>query len=137
MEQPLPQFLNIEPKVAGPFTFKQLLFIAGIGIIILILFTLMPIGTFIILAIPLAGLALFLAFGRIKGFPAPTVLARSFSFLFTNKVYVWRKKGGETITELPHTIKRAEEPKTKVEPSLKIAGNSKLKKLGNLIQIRR
>lgn len=133
MEQPLPQFLDLQPKVAGPFTFKQLIFIAGIGVIILILFTQLKLGTFLLLALPLAGLAVFLAFGKIRGFPAPTVLARSFAFLFMGKVYVWHKKGAQA--ELPN-IKKAEiKQELKPTASLQLDKNSKLKGLKKLIEI--
>ncbi|MDD5621084.1 MAG: hypothetical protein PHS27_00580 [Candidatus Pacebacteria bacterium] len=133
MEQPLPQFLDLQPKVAGPFTFKQLIFVAGIGVIILILFTMMPMGTFLLVAIPLAGLALFLAFGKIRGFPAPTVLARSFGFLFAGKVYVWKKKGAQA--ELP-VVKKAEKVEVlRPQASMKLDKNSKLEDLKKIIEI--
>lgn len=133
MEQPLPQFLDLQPKVAGPFTFKQLIFIAGIGVIILILFTMIPMGTFLLVAIPLAGLAIFLAFGKIRGFPAPTVLARSFGFLFAGKVYVWHKKGAQT--DLPITKKAEGVEKFKPKTSMKVGGGSKLEDLKKIIEI--
>ncbi len=137
MEQPLPQFLDLQPKVAGPFTFKQILFIAGIGLIVLILFTQLPMGTFLIIALPLAGLALFLAFGKIRGFSAPTILARSFGFLFGSKIFIWRKTGEPS----PEFIQKAVAPEKKLvdrpEASLKLAPKSKLKNLSNLVELRK
>lgn len=134
MEQPLPQFLDLQPKVAGPFTFKQLLFIAGIGVIILILFTVMPMGKFLLFAIPLAGLAVFLAFGKIRGFSAPTVLARSLGFLFAGKVYVWHKKGSQA--DLPIT-KKLDDPAEVLKPnaSMKLNSGSKIDSLKKIIEI--
>jgi hypothetical protein len=93
----------------------------------------MPFGKFLMFAIPLGGLALFLAFGKIKGFPAPTVLARSLSFVFTGKVYVWHQKGEQAA--LP-TIKKAtpaQEIQSKVP--LTLYSGSKLGKLKKIIEI--
>lgn len=133
MEQPLPQFLDLEPKIAGPFTFKQLIFIAGIGVIILILFTAMPFSKFLLVAIPLAGLAIFLAFGKIRGFPAPIVLARSLGFLFAGKIYVWKKKGIQA--DLPIAKREVKDKIIKPQASIKIGSNSKLENLKKLIEI--
>jgi hypothetical protein len=133
MEQPLPQFLDLQPKVAGPFTFKQLIFIAGIGVIILILFTTVPLGKFLLFAIPLAGIAIFLAFGKIRGFPAPTVLARSFSFLLTGKVYMWRKKGEQAA--LPSIKKASPSQEIQSKVPLKLHSGSKLRDLKKIIEI--
>lgn len=136
MEYSTPQFLELKPKVAGPLNFRQLVFVGGIGIIILILFTIMPFGKFLLVAIPLAGIALFLAFGKLKGFPAPTILSRSFSFLFKNKMYVWSKKE-LPAPSLPNYSKKEAEKIIKPAATLKIAEGSRLKKLVNAIEIHR
>jgi len=138
MEQQVPQFLNVQPKVAGPFNFKQLLFIAGFGLIILIFFTTLSLPVFITVAIPLAGIALFLAFGKIKGFPAPTVLARSFGFLFASKIYVWKKKEGQGI--IPSFEKKEAVVAKKIErpqAQLKTGQGSSLKGLNNMLELRK
>lgn len=134
MEHPLPQFLDIKPKIAGPLTLHQLIYVGGIGIIILILFSVLPFGKFIMAAIPLAIISFFLAFGKIRGFPAPTVLARSFSFIFTGKIYLWQQKTGES-PKLAKAKKKEGGKQKRPETSLKIAEGSRLKKLGNIIEI--
>ena len=132
MEYSLPQFINIKPKIAGPLTLRQLLYIGTTGIILAILFFTMPLGRFAMVAIFLGGLSVFLAFGKIKGFPAPTVIVRSLKFAFTSKIYIWQKK------EVPPMVlprQKKIEKKQEIPTSPKIAGKSRLKKLANLIEI--
>ncbi len=136
MEYSTPQFLELKPKVAGPLTFRQLIYIGGIGVVLLILFTVMPLGKFLLIAIPSSGIALFLAFGKIRGFPAPTLLARSFIFLFQGKIYVWQKKE-MPMPSLPSSKKISKEDDIKPQPTLKIAEGSRLKRLTNIIEIHR
>lgn len=136
MQYSTPQFLELKTKIAGPFNFRQLMFIGGIGVIILILFTIMPFGKFLLIAIPLAGIALFLAFGKLKGFPAPIILARAFSFLFKKKMYVWSKIE-LPAANLPNYSKKETEKIIKPAATLKIAEGSRLKKLIKAIEIHR
>jgi hypothetical protein len=136
MEYSLPQFLEIKPKVAGPLTFRQLIYIGSAGIFLAIAFTMLPLWKFFLVAVFVGGIAVFLAFGKIKGFPAPTILARAFSFLFVNKIYIWQKK------EIPPTVLPSKEKKKKEEEkvpgaTLRIAEGSRLKKLVNIIEIHR
>jgi hypothetical protein len=137
MEYPLPQFLEIKPKIAGPFTFHQLIWIGGPALIILILIASgVSLGKLILISIPLMGFAVYFAFGKIKGFPVPTILARAFSYIFKTKIYVWRQRVGA-----PPTLPKKKIEKKKKEPtsevSLKIAQGSRLKKLVNIIEIHR
>jgi hypothetical protein len=132
MEYSLPQFLEIKPKIAGPLTLRQLIYIASTGIILSILFFTMPLGRFALIAIFMVGIAVFLAFGKIRGFPAPTVIVRSLKFAFSSKIYLWQKK------EMPpQVLPREKKPKEKeaMPPTPTIAGKSRLKKLANLIEI--
>ncbi len=136
MEYSTPQFLELKPKVAGPLNFRQVVYIGGIGAIVLVLFTLMPLGKFLIVAIPASGIALFFAFGKIKGFSAPNFLARAFTFLFRGKMYVWQKKE-MPAPHLPSSKKAIERNDIRPQATLNVAGGSRLKKLTNIIEIHR
>jgi len=77
MEYPLPQFLQIKPKVAGPLNFRQLAYIvAGALVATIFYFTLHSVIQFLLVGIPIMIVALVFAFGKIKGFPLPTILKK-------------------------------------------------------------
>ena len=134
MEYPLPQFLQIKPKVAGPLNLRQLLYVVAGAVISVIFYFTMPLMKFILLAIPIMGVSLAFAFGKIKGFPIPTILKRSFLFTFAGKQYIWRKVESAAPI-LPTARKKIVAKKDSNASELKLAEKSKLKKIANLIEI--
>ncbi len=134
MEYPLPQFLQIKPKVAGPFRLRELLYIVGGATISVFFYFTRPLFTFIIIAIPIMGIAFILAFGKRKGFPIPTILARSLFFVFKPKRYIWHKTE-QVAASLPQAKKQEEKEEEKSPSNLKISEKSKLKEVAKLIEI--
>lgn len=135
MQYPLPQFLSIKPKVAGPFDFRQLAYIVGGALISAVFyFTISSVINFLIVSIPIMFISLILAFGKIKGFPIPTVIMRSFFFVFASKRYIWKKVERPAII-MPHTKKREKKEIVDATANLKITQKSRLKDIGKLIEI--
>jgi len=134
MQYPLPQFLTIKPKIAGPFNFRQLAYIVGGALISVIFYFTTSMMKFVLISIPIMITALVFAFAKVKGFPLPTILIRSFSFLFKSKIYLWHKKE-QPMYSLPKKPKKKEEQKPDIAPTPKIAGESRLKRVSNLIEI--
>ena len=134
MEYPLPQFLHIKPKVAGPLDFRQLIYIVSGAIVSVIFYFTMPLMRFLLFAIPIMGVSLAFAFGKIKGFPIPTILKRSFLFTFAGKKYIWHKVESPSPI-LPMATKKSAPKKEIPDSTLKITEKSKLKKIANLIEI--
>jgi PrgI family protein len=88
----VPQFIEIEDKIFGPFTWKQFVYLAGgVGLGTVLFFTL-PIFFFIILGLPLGGLAVMLAFYPINNRPFSFFLEAMVRFYRNHRVYYWRKK---------------------------------------------
>ncbi|MBU3964187.1 PrgI family protein [Patescibacteria group bacterium] len=135
MEYPLPQFLSIKPKVAGPFNLAQLLWIVGGALVSIIFYFTAPLMTFVLIGIPIMIVAFILAFGKRKGFPIPTIIVRSFSFIFASKRYLWKKIDTPAIMLPKATKAKPVEPKDDKAISLKISGQSRLKEIGRLIEI--
>jgi len=76
-----------------------------------------------------------LAFGKIGGRSLPAVLANSLKFLVSPKLYIWGKK--EAKMEISYKKEEIRVPEEKVEElPLKIAENSRLKKLRTEIEIK-
>jgi hypothetical protein len=87
----VPQYIDVEDKVAGPFTAKQLLWMFGCGAMLLVLWNTLDKVTFIISAIPIILLFAALAFYRPYNQPLIKFIYFAVMFLFRPKVYVWRR----------------------------------------------
>jgi hypothetical protein len=88
----VPQYIDVEDKVAGPFTAKQLGWMFGMGATLLIFWSLFDTQTFWMLAIPTAMAFVALAFYRPHGRPLIAFIGSGIYFLFRPKVYVWRRE---------------------------------------------
>ena len=133
MPYTVPQFIEREPKIVGPFTFKQFAFIAAaIGLSVFFYFAL-PFFLFLVAAILLGGGALAMVFLKVAGFPLPVVIKNFFIFLTRSRIYLWKKKA------LPPKIVKKREPVKeagKEESALKPAGRGKLGGLSTFLETR-
>lgn len=92
MQFRVPQFLDIEDKVFGPFTFKQFGYLLGAGAFAYIFWKLVP---SVIISFPLiiifSGTFLALAFVKINNRPFADVMESAYKFIIGDKVMVWHK----------------------------------------------
>jgi len=88
----VPQFIETETKVVGPFTFKQFIYIglAG-GIVILLRYVFSSMTWWLLSSLPIVLLALALAFYKIDGIPFPKYILMAFSFMGGPKRYVFKE----------------------------------------------
>jgi hypothetical protein len=91
MQFNIPQFIDVEDRIVGPLTFKQLLYLGSAGVIIFFIWYFFKLWVFIIVGIPLGTVAIALAFLRINGRPFITFLSTFFNYLRKPKIYVWKK----------------------------------------------
>lgn len=95
----VPQFIETETKIIGPFTLKQFLFLAAGGVILFVVQNFAsPIITLIV-GIPVLGIAAALAFYRIDGVPLPQYILLALSFLTGTKRYQFRKDDKPILPE--------------------------------------
>ncbi|NTW14746.1 MAG: PrgI family protein [Candidatus Moranbacteria bacterium] len=87
----VPQFIDVEDKVAGPLTAKQLFWMIGMFAIILVIATVFPGPVTYIIAVPVVILFVLLAFYRPGGFPLISYVTHGFFFLFRPKLLVWSR----------------------------------------------
>jgi hypothetical protein len=137
MEFTVPQFVEREPKLIGPFTFKQFIFvgIAGGACFFLYFFigkTNMPL--FILIAILLFGGALTLAFVRIKGYTLPILFKNFLTYTITPKIFLWYRK---FVPPKMSKIKRFEKVEVEGGSELKIVKESSLQKLSTQVETRK
>lgn len=102
MQFKVPQFLDIEDKIFGPFTFRQFAYLAGgAGLCFVIYRT----TSLIVGIIPIAIVATFslaLTFYKVNNKPFIDVLESAFKYAFHDKLYIWKrrlKKPGEREAE--------------------------------------
>ena len=104
----VPQFIDVEDKIAGPFTAKQLLWMFGMGAALLILWSVLEKAAFFVAAVPTVLLFLALAFYRPYKQPLIKFILHGFLFVFRPKLYVWKR-----IYEKPIKARHKEEEKPK------------------------
>lgn len=92
MQFKVPQFLDIEDKIFGPFTFRQFVYLAGGAGLCFILFRLLGLYIGGIPIIIVAGFSLALAFYRPNNKPFIFMLEASMKYLMQNKLYIWQKQ---------------------------------------------
>ena len=74
MQFKVPQFIDIEDKVVGPFTFRQFVYLAGGAALVYISFRFLPLMLGFIFAVAFGGLALALTFYKYNDKPFIHVL---------------------------------------------------------------
>lgn len=88
----VPQFIEIEDKIFGPFTWKQFVYLCGGVGVAVVLFITAPFVIFILLGIPIVGLAALLAFYPINNRPFSVFLEAIFNFYTKPTSYRWHKE---------------------------------------------
>lgn len=119
----VPQFIEIEDKIFGPLTFKQFIYVAGGVGLSAILFLFLPRFLAIIIALPIILFSVALAFYKINGKPFVNVVEAFVKYMFTNKLYLWKKEDKVPVA------KRAVEDKPLEQVYVPKLSQSKLKDL--------
>ena len=96
MQFKVPQFLEIEDKIFGPFTFRQFVYLAGGAGLCFILFRLLGFLWGAIPIIIVAGFAGALTFYRPNNKPFIYMIEAGFKYFTQDKLYIWKKEGGES-----------------------------------------
>jgi hypothetical protein len=88
----VPQFIDIEDKVIGPFTIKQFVYLAGGAGMSFIIYTYIPVYIALLLIAGVIGLSLALAFYRINNKPFIYMLEAAFLYYTKQNLYIWKKQ---------------------------------------------
>lgn len=137
MEFSIPQFIEREPKIIGPFTFHQLIFVATAGGACVFLYFLigkknMPL--FILIAFFLMGCSLIFAFLKVKGYVLPVLVKNFFVYMMAPKIFLWYRK---IVLPKVSKIKKFEKAEVTEETPLKIAKESSLQKLSTQVETKK
>lgn len=87
----VPQFIDVEDHIFGPFTFKQFVYMAGGVGICFVLLRILPRFLAIIAIIPTASFALALAFYKINNKPFVQMVESFFKYVASPRLYLWKR----------------------------------------------
>lgn len=87
----VPQFINIEDKLLGPFSIKQFVYIVGGIGMIYIVWNFLPIYFSIPIIAPVAGFAVALAFYKPNGKPFIFMVQAAIAYVLSNRMYLWKR----------------------------------------------
>ena len=97
----LPQFIETETKLVGPFTLKQFIWIAAGGAIIYISYLLLGLSIwFFIIAILGGGICISLAFAKIDDTPLLSYIIYAINFTISPRRYLFKKNSDKI--DLPY-----------------------------------
>lgn len=113
MRAAIPQFIDVEDKVVGPFTIKQFLWLLLGGGLAMVEFSIFTLAVFIILAVPTIGFSAALAFAKVNGKPFYVYLASLGGFYSRPQERIWKrvvevKKPGSASLAIHKKVNRAE-----------------------------
>lgn len=100
MEYQVPQFIEVEDKIFGPFTLKQFIYLAGGAGLCAIILLYLPLVFAVILALPVAGFAAALAFYKINGKDFVQILESGFNYYIGRRLYLWRREPQKEAPEV-------------------------------------
>ncbi len=104
----VPQFIDIEDKIFGPFTFKQFAYMAGGAGIAYVLYRTLPFYLAVIFIVPVISLAAALTFIRVNEKPFINIMQAFLTYMTQTKLYVWQKKTGKKEAKKVEEIKKPE-----------------------------
>lgn len=88
----VPQFIEVEDKIFGPFTLKQFVYLAGGAGAVVACFSFLPKILALFISAPIALLSLALTFVKINNKPFIYVIEAFFKYYIGEKLYIWKKQ---------------------------------------------
>jgi hypothetical protein len=127
----VPQFIDVEDKIFGPFTLRQFIYLAGGGGAVVVFFRVLPGFLAFLLALPVVVLALALAFYKINNKPFISVVEAFAKYIAGEKLYIWKKvdkkvvkKDGEASSNPQVFVPKLSDSKLKdLSWSIDVSGN--------------
>ncbi len=92
MQFKVPQFIDVEDTLFGPFTFRQFVYLVGGAGMIFVIYRTLPLWIGIFLIIPVAGLSALLTFYKINNKPFAYYLQASINYALSSKLYIWKQR---------------------------------------------
>lgn len=109
MQYQVPQFIDIEDKIIGPFTLKQFGYVAGGAFAVGMLYFFFKLWVVIFFGVPIMALAVALAFVKVNNRPFIFFVKSFVMFNIKPQLYLWQKVR-ETPKAAPKAAPAAAQP---------------------------
>ena len=92
----VPQYIDVEDKIFGPFTWKQFVYLGGgVGFAVVLFFT-AHFFVFVLLGVPIGALGILFAFYKVNSRSFSGYLEAMMKYFSSSRLYLW-KRGGTGI----------------------------------------
>lgn len=88
----VPQFIEHEGKLIGPFTLKQSALLGGSGALLFVLWFMLEKWLFFLTAFPIILAFMLVGFMKVNGRPLIDFVGAFFSFFISPQLYIWQKQ---------------------------------------------
>ncbi len=122
----VPQFVDFEDKIFGPFTWKQFVYLTGGAGAAFIIFISMPFFLFVLVGGPVIALAAGLAFYQINNRPLAYMIEAVFTYFTSGKQYRWRKEQVKASANAP----------MKETPNFNVVSHNNLSSMSRALEIK-
>ena len=133
MQFNIPQFIDKEDKIVGPFTAKQLGWMFGGGAILLVLWNLLDFSGFILAASVVAGIVGAFAFYRPYNQTFLSFLLSLFSFAAKPKFYLWKRVPIKNAFGTKTPFKKTTTKKTEEKIVKKTISGNKIEEISKIL----
>ena len=126
----VPQFIDIEDKIVGPFTAKQLAWLGIAGVLLLIFWSTLTFSTFIPVAVIVVAIFGALAFYRPYNQPLSRFIMSGINYFVRPKIYVWKRYYDNIIKK---SNKKSNQPKEESKVERKSLNRDKVEELSKIL----
>ena len=109
MQYSVPQFINVEDKIVGPFTGKQTIVLIIGGGLLMLFFSVFDLIFFAVAAMFIIPVTLAFAFWKPKGVSISRLILNRINFSTSDHLYVWRREPDMIMFKAAQKIKSSEE----------------------------
>ncbi len=92
MRYQVPQFIEVEDKIFGPFTFRQFAYLLGGAGVCFLCYKLLPFIIGLPIMLVAVGISGALAFYKVNNRPLINTVEAAFKFFLTHRLYIWKKR---------------------------------------------
>lgn len=115
----VPQFVDQKAKIVGSLNILQFGYVAVAALAIFGMYYVFNFVVWIIISIPIAGVAVFLGFAKINGQESHKIIGSFFGYLLGSKNYVWKRQE-ERLPDIEPQKKSVENARAKMSIQEKI-----------------
>jgi hypothetical protein len=124
MQFKVPQFLDIEDKLFGPFTFKEFVYLAGGAGLCFVIYKLLGLFLGAIPILIIAAIAIALAKYRPNNRPFIEMIEAAFNYLMQSKLYIWKRRKNKVKNDKSKVVSENNESNiTENRDTTRLSGN--------------